>query len=336
MSTTSWVHRLYRRLIVSSGQPCPELSEQACRYVADNFVLMLVSRFFSKLADALSNPKIVLPWVMETVHAPLYLLGFLVPIRESGSLLPQVVIASYVRRLTIRKWVWVVGKLVEVAAMAAIALVAWLAEGSVAGWSILLLLVVFSLARGFCSVASKDVTGKTIAKNARGQTNGWSASSAGLVTVILGGRFPCRWRGQVDGRFCRLTARGCRCFMVVGCTGFFPAARIPRRSAIVPRTPDQRVVAAFSPFGARPSFSPFCHNPCAVAVLGIECTVLRDPGAESVWHPTAVARGVYPCQRYSQSGVVANLGSFFRPFQSVGDDDRCRHDLDLGRGGVCC
>lgn len=189
MPTLSWVQRLYRRLIVTSSQQCPELSENARRYVADNFVLMLVSRFFSKLGDALSNPKIVLPWVMETVHAPLYLLGFLVPIRESGSLIPQVMIAGYVRRLTIRKWVWVVGKLVEVLAMTGVALVAWLGQGAVAGWSILLLLVVFSLARGFCSVASKDVTGKTIAKSARGQTNGWSASSAGLVTLVLGGGF---------------------------------------------------------------------------------------------------------------------------------------------------
>ena len=184
--TTEWI---YRRLIVTSEHDCPELSEQARRHVSGNFLLMLLSRFLSKLADALANPKIVLPWVMETVHAPLYLLGFLVPIRESGSLIPQVLIAGYVRRLTIRKWVWVAGKMVEVGAMTAIALVAWLAEGNVAGWSILLLLILFSLARGFCSVASKDVTGKTIAKNARGQTNGWSASSAGLLTLLLGSGF---------------------------------------------------------------------------------------------------------------------------------------------------
>nr|WP_320115648.1 MFS transporter [uncultured Desulfuromonas sp.] len=184
--TNEWI---YRRLIVTSEHDCPELSEQARRHVAGNFLLMLISRFLSKLADALANPKIVLPWVMETVHAPLYLLGFLVPIRESGSLIPQVLIAGYVRRLTIRKWVWVAGKMVEVGAMTAIALVAWLAEGNVAGWSILLLLILFSLARGFCSVASKDVTGKTIAKSARGQTNGWSASSAGLLTLLLGSGF---------------------------------------------------------------------------------------------------------------------------------------------------
>jgi MFS family permease len=189
MTTSTWIQRLYQRLITSSDRDCPELSAEARQHVAGNFVLILLSRFLSKLADALSNPKIVLPWVMETVHAPLYLLGFLVPIREAGSLIPQVVIAGYVQRLAIRKGVWVAGKMVEVGAMTAIALVAWLGNGALAGWSIVLLLIVFSLARGFCSVASKDVTGKTIAKSVRGQANGWAASSAGLLTLVLGGGF---------------------------------------------------------------------------------------------------------------------------------------------------
>ncbi len=170
MPTIPWGQSLYRRLIVTSDQECCKLSAQARWFVANNFVLMLASLFFSKLADVLSNPKIVLPWVMETVHALLSLLGFLVSIRESGALIPQVLIAGSVKRLARRKWVWVTGKMVDVAAMPAIALVAWLAEGGgVAGWRLLLLLVVFSLARGFCSVASKNVTGKTWLRN------GWQA-----------------------------------------------------------------------------------------------------------------------------------------------------------------
>jgi hypothetical protein len=45
---------------------------------------------------------------------------------------------------------------------------------------------VFSLARGFCSVAAKDVLGKTIPKRKRGQLTGLSASAAGLVTFGVG------------------------------------------------------------------------------------------------------------------------------------------------------
>jgi len=122
MPTIPWGQSLYRRLIVTSDQECCKLSAQARRFVANHFVLMLASLFFSKLADVLSNPKIVLPWVMETVHALLSLLGF--PIRESGALIPQVLIAGSVKRLARRTWVWGTGKMVDVAAMTAIALVA--------------------------------------------------------------------------------------------------------------------------------------------------------------------------------------------------------------------
>lgn len=183
-------HRLsadiYTKLVnEEDARVCTDIDEQACRDVPGNFLLMIISHFFSKLGDALANPKVVLPWVMETLQAPLYLIGFLVPIRESGSLIPQLFIASYIRAVAVRKWVWIFGSLVQAVAIAAIGLVAWTLDGATAGWSIIGLLVLFSLARGLSSVASKDVLGKTIPKTRRGQVNGWSASSAGLVTVAL-------------------------------------------------------------------------------------------------------------------------------------------------------
>ena len=45
-------------------------------------------------------------------------------------------------------------------------------EGTAAGWAILGLVTLFSLARGFCSVASKDVLGKTVPKTRRGRVSG--------------------------------------------------------------------------------------------------------------------------------------------------------------------
>ena len=183
-------HRLsadiYAKLVnEEDARVCTDIDEQACRDVPGNFLLMIISHFFSKLGDALANPKVVLPWVMETLQAPLYLIGFLVPIRESGSLIPQLFIASYIRTVAVRKWIWVLGSLVQAVAIAAIGLVAWTLEGVAAGWAIIALLVLFSLARGLSSVASKDVLGKTIPKTRRGQVNGWSASAAGLITVAL-------------------------------------------------------------------------------------------------------------------------------------------------------
>ena len=165
---------------------CKDISEAACRETPRSFVLQLWALFLTKLGDAIASPKTVLSWVMASVQAPAAMIGFLVPIRESGSLVPQLFIASYVRRLAVRKWVWVVGAVVQAVAVMGIGFAALRLTGAAAGGTILALLGAFSLARGLCSVASKDVLGKTVAKTRRGQLNGWSASAAGLVSVGLG------------------------------------------------------------------------------------------------------------------------------------------------------
>ena len=186
MAAGSIAENIYEKLVnEEDARACREIDEKACREVPGNFVLMVLSHFFSKLGDAIANPKIVLPWIMEAISAPLYLIGFLVPVRESGSLIPQLIIAGYVRRMPVRKWVWVAGSVIQAAAMAGIGLVAITMQGTAGGWAIMGLLVIFSLARGMSSVAAKDVLGKTVPKARRGQVNGWSASSAGLVTVGL-------------------------------------------------------------------------------------------------------------------------------------------------------
>jgi hypothetical protein len=165
---------------------CEDISEAACRETPRSFVLILFSYFLTKLGDAVSSPKTTLAWLCTALGAPAFVLGLLVPIRESGSLVPQLFIGSYIRRLPVRKWVWVAGSLVQAAAIGGIGAVALWLEGAPAGWAILFLVVLFSLARGFCSVAAKDVLGKSISKPRRGQLNGWSAGLAGLVTVGVG------------------------------------------------------------------------------------------------------------------------------------------------------
>ena len=58
--------------------------------------------------------------------------------------------------------------------------------GAAAGWAIVGLLAVFSLARGLCSVAHKDVIGKTIPKTRRGRLNGLSAAVSGGLALLVG------------------------------------------------------------------------------------------------------------------------------------------------------
>lgn len=165
---------------------CRDIDEENCRVVPQNFVLILVSHFLTKLGDAIASPKTTLAWLTTAVGAPAFVLGLLVPIRESGSLIPQLFIGGAIRRLPIRKWVWVAGSVIQGLCILGIGLVAFRLEGDAAGWAILLLIAAFSLARGFCSVSSKDVLGKTIPKKTRGQLIGWSSSAAGLLAVGVG------------------------------------------------------------------------------------------------------------------------------------------------------
>jgi len=165
---------------------CKAIDEKACKVVPGNFFLTIVSYFFNKLADSVANTKVIIPWIMETLNVPLFLISFLVPIRESGALLPQLLIAAYVRKLPIRKYIWSIGALLQALSMIGIGIVAWNMQGLNAGIAIIALIILFSLARGLSSVAAKDVLGKTIPKTRRGALNGYSGSLAGLLIIALG------------------------------------------------------------------------------------------------------------------------------------------------------
>lgn len=168
------------------GRLCEDIDENSCRESPRSFVLILASSFLTKLGDALASPKTTLAWLCTALGAPAFVLGMLVPVRESGSMIPQLFIGGHIRRLPLRKWVWVAGSIGQFICISALGLVAFSLEGAAAGWAILGLVTVFSLCRGLSSIASKDVMGKTIPAGKRGQLGGWSASAAGLVSIAAG------------------------------------------------------------------------------------------------------------------------------------------------------
>ncbi len=165
---------------------CKDINEDACKYTPKNYFLLMLSNIFTKLGDTLSNPKTVLAWVMSYINAPVYLISFIVPIRESGSMLPQILIASYIRTKSKRKWVYVIGAVLQCASMIGIGYVSLTTEGVLAGWLVIFFLVTFSLSRGLCSVASKDVLGKTIPKTRRGKLKGYTVAVSGILVLIAG------------------------------------------------------------------------------------------------------------------------------------------------------
>lgn len=167
------------------GRPCQGISEEACRDVPGNFFRLIAANALTKTGDLLISPKTVLAWLITAVGAPGWLASFLVPIRESGSLIPQLLIGVIVRRYRVRKGFWVLGSMLQGVSVLAMAAAVWWLEELAAGLAIIGLLILFSLSRGFCSVAMKDVQGKCIPKSRRGRLTGLSASLSGAVTFAL-------------------------------------------------------------------------------------------------------------------------------------------------------
>ena len=81
----------------------------------------------------MANPKTTLAWMMDAVGAPVALTGLLVPVRESGSLIPQLMIAAFVRRQATRKWTWVLGSLFQAFAVLGMGVAGWSLDGAAAG-----------------------------------------------------------------------------------------------------------------------------------------------------------------------------------------------------------
>jgi uncharacterized membrane protein len=183
---------------VEDARVCKDISEDACHYVPANFLRIVLSNILTQTGDALINPKTVLAWLINFAGAPAFILALLVPVRESGSLIPQLAIAAWVRRKPVRKWIWVLGSFLQGAAVMAMGITALALRGMPAGIALLIELVVFSLARGLCSVAYKDVLGKTMPKTRRGRVSGIASGLSGIVVVLVGA-FMFFWRSDGAG-----------------------------------------------------------------------------------------------------------------------------------------
>ncbi len=151
-----------------------------------NFLVLLVAASMTRFGDAVADPKTVLAWLMSFVGAPGFLFALLVPIRESGSMLPQIFIGGHLRKRSLRRGAWIISNLLQCAMVAGIGLAAATLDGAAAGWAILVCVAGFSLARSLGSVAGKDVLGKVVPKGRRGRLNGLATGLSGLLAVGFG------------------------------------------------------------------------------------------------------------------------------------------------------
>lgn len=151
-----------------------------------NFFCHLWISLGNKLADSLISPRLILPWLLNAMLSPMWVVSLLVPIREAGALLPQLLVASILRIKKVRKWLWVKACVVLTLCGLVLMALSIVGEGSWGAVLVLITLTVLSLARGVTSITSKDVMAKTVDKSSRGHLMGWSTSIAGGITLLAG------------------------------------------------------------------------------------------------------------------------------------------------------
>ncbi|MEH6660399.1 MAG: MFS transporter [Parasphingorhabdus sp.] len=185
MASRTTTQKAFQAITIDDeGRVCADIPESACNQEPGNFFKHVGSLALTKSADGLIDPKLVLSWLMTSLGAPVALIGLLVPVREAGALLPQLLTAGFLRRLQRRKWAWAVGSLVQGLSAAAIGIVAITMTGVAAGWAIVIALAILALARSICSVCYKDVLGKTIDKSRRGTATGLAGSIASVSVIV--------------------------------------------------------------------------------------------------------------------------------------------------------
>ena len=184
----SRIETAYRILSGDDGfdRACSTIPDSFCTNLPVNYVLNVVNGAASKLAEQVASAKVVLPWLMSAMGAPAFLVGFLLPLRQAGTLLPQLLISGQMRRFPVRKWFWIVSALVQVLMLMLMIAAAVALPPFTAGMLVVAFLLVFSLARGVGSVSFQDVTAKTIPKGKRGRMLAARSMIGGLLTIAVG------------------------------------------------------------------------------------------------------------------------------------------------------
>lgn len=162
------------------GGPVNEVTEKR------NTRRFILANGMQSVGDQVINAKTVLPWLLSSMGAASWLVALLVPIRESGSMLPQAALMGWLASKRRRSGVWIMGSLIQGVSVALMAVVAALGTGTWGGIGVVVTLAGMSLGRSLTSISSKDVMGRTITKGRRGRVNGLSTVVGGVVALTVG------------------------------------------------------------------------------------------------------------------------------------------------------
>ena len=178
----------------------------------------------SKLTDILISAKTTLPTLLNTLGAPSWMLGFLVPLRESGSLLPQAMMSAWLTNKSDRRAPWVASMLIQTSFIAIMILVPLVvlpitmnqnteSYGLLSGIVVLAALMGLSLARAMTSLTMKDIQGEHLNKGQRGNVVGIASTSAGILSLLFASYM--MWSGKLNEQVIMIIAISCFIVMLL-------------------------------------------------------------------------------------------------------------------------
>nr|WP_297349347.1 hypothetical protein [uncultured Glaciecola sp.] len=150
----------------------------------------------SKLADILLSAKTTLPTLLNTLGVPSWMLGFLVPLREAGALLPQATMSAWLISKKSRRMPWVVSMLMQMLFILVMIFVPLILlplvmsessqfYGLLSGLIVLTSLVGLSLARAMTSLTMKDIQGNHLDKGDARKRCRYRLNCGGSVVFIV-------------------------------------------------------------------------------------------------------------------------------------------------------
>lgn len=151
------------------------------------FAQLILIATCGKLADLLISAKTTLPWLLASLGAPIWIVSMLVPIRESGSLIPQWPLKKKTKHIENRLVIWRWGIIVQACSICLMLISVMSAKGLAAGLLVLLSLLLLSLGRALSSLSMKDIQGLNVEKGQRGKLVGIASSVSGLLSLITAG-----------------------------------------------------------------------------------------------------------------------------------------------------
>ncbi|MFC4699509.1 MFS transporter [Glaciecola siphonariae] len=139
----------------------------------------------NKLSDLLLSAKTTLPTLLSSAGAPPWMAQLLVPIRESGALLPQMAFAYVMRKYPHRDLAWQLSMFLQFVSGCLMIGLGLTLDGHAAGYVILASLVLMSLSRALSSLTTKDIQGQHVDKGSRGRLLGSASTVSSLISISI-------------------------------------------------------------------------------------------------------------------------------------------------------